>query len=39
LRGTDWLFLLIFPVVQVLADEARKAWARRRDRGEGKHKA
>ncbi len=39
LRGTDWLVLLIFPVVQVLADEARKAWARRRDRGEGKHKA
>lgn len=28
LRGTDWLFLLIFPPVQVLADEARKAWGR-----------
>ena len=28
LRSTDWLFLLIFPPVQVLADKARKAWVR-----------
>jgi magnesium-transporting ATPase (P-type) len=39
LRGTDWLILLIFPVVQVLADEARKAWMRRRERGERKDEA
>jgi magnesium-transporting ATPase (P-type) len=35
LRGTDWLFLLIFPPVQVLADEARKARLRRRAQGIG----
>jgi magnesium-transporting ATPase (P-type) len=33
LRATDWLFLLIFPPVQLLADEARKAWGRWRARG------
>ncbi len=31
LQGSDLLFLLIFPPIQVLADEARKAWVRRRD--------
>jgi P-type Ca2+ transporter type 2C len=35
LRATDWLFLLIFPPVQVLADEARKAWGRWRAKGRG----
>ena len=29
LKGTDLLFLLIFPPIQILADEARKAWVRR----------
>ena len=35
LRGTDWLFLLIFPPILLLADEARKAWGRRRAKGMG----
>jgi Ca2+-transporting ATPase len=30
LEGKDLLFLLLFPPLQVLADEARKAWVRRR---------
>lgn len=33
LTGSDLLFLLIFPPIQVLADEIRKAWRRRRGRG------
>jgi Ca2+-transporting ATPase len=32
LLGRDWLFLLIFPPLQVLASELRKAWRRRRTR-------
>jgi magnesium-transporting ATPase (P-type) len=32
LRVTDLLFLCLFPPLQVLADEARKAWVRRRGR-------
>jgi magnesium-transporting ATPase (P-type) len=32
LQGIDWLFLCIFPPLQVLADEARKAWLRWRQR-------
>jgi Ca2+-transporting ATPase len=35
LRGTDWLFLLIFPPVLLLAEEARKAWGRWREKGVG----
>jgi magnesium-transporting ATPase (P-type) len=35
LRGTDWLFLLIFPPVLLLAEEARKAWGRWRAKGWG----
>ncbi len=30
LEGRDWLFLLIFPPLQVLISEMRKAWLRRR---------
>jgi Ca2+-transporting ATPase len=33
LKASDLLFLLIFPPIQVLADEARKAWVRRRAGG------
>jgi magnesium-transporting ATPase (P-type) len=29
LQGRDWLVLLIFPPIPLLADEARKAWVRR----------
>jgi magnesium-transporting ATPase (P-type) len=32
LLGRDWLFLLIFPPLQILASELRKAWGRRRGR-------
>jgi magnesium-transporting ATPase (P-type) len=32
LLGRDWLFLLIFPPLQILADELRKAMERRRSR-------
>lgn len=32
LEGRDLLFLLIFPPIQVLADELRKAWVRHRER-------
>jgi Ca2+-transporting ATPase len=32
LAGQDLLFLLIFPPLMLLADEARKAWWRRRER-------
>jgi Ca2+-transporting ATPase len=32
LLGRDWLFLLIFPPLQILASELRKAWGRRRRR-------
>jgi magnesium-transporting ATPase (P-type) len=35
LRGTDWLCLLIFPPVQVLADEARKSWVGWRAKRDG----
>ena len=33
LTGRDLLFLLIFPPIQVLADEVRKAWVRHRHGG------
>jgi magnesium-transporting ATPase (P-type) len=32
LLGRDWLFLLIFPPLQILASEIHKAWGRRRGR-------
>ncbi|MDP3183233.1 MAG: HAD-IC family P-type ATPase [Desulfobaccales bacterium] len=32
LHGKDFLFLLIFPPIMLLADELRKAWVRRRER-------